>query len=196
MTLRARKKAQTRDAIIKAAFRRFEDHGFERTTIDQIAEDAEVGRRTFFRYFRTKEAVVFPEREERLARFEELLAHTERGDETPFARVRRALLGLAEDYANDQAWIRERQPIIQASPTLQAHDRELDRGWETAIAEALLPREQGSADEERRAAIVAGALMGAISACLAEWQAGECRTDLVALGREALDLLEQGVGSR
>ena len=196
MTLRARKKEQTREAIIKAAFRRFEERGFDGTTVDQIARDADVGRRTFFRYFRTKEAVVFPEREQRLDRFQELLARTEPGEEVPFARVRRALLGLAEDYADDRAWIRRQQSVVEASPTLQAHDRELDRGWEVAIAGALLPREQASTEEERRAAIVAGAVMGVIRACLTEWQSGACRADLVALGREALDLLERGVGAR
>ena len=194
MTLRARKKEQTREAIVAAAFGLFEDRGFEGTTIDQIAREADVGRRTYFRYFRTKEAVVFPERKKRFDRFQDLLASAEPGEETPFARVRRALLGLAEDYMDDGAWIRTRLLIVEASPTLQAYDRELDREWEAAIAAALLSREP-AADERRRAAIVAGAVMGVIRACLTEWQAGACRGDLVALGREAVDLLERGVGS-
>ncbi len=55
---RERKKMQTRYAIRREAFRLFEQNGYANTTIDQIADAAEVSPRTFYRYFGVKEAVL------------------------------------------------------------------------------------------------------------------------------------------
>jgi AcrR family transcriptional regulator len=59
--LRERKKKATRDAIHHGAMRLFAEHGFAGTTIDQIAEAADVSRATVFSYFPTKEDIVFGE---------------------------------------------------------------------------------------------------------------------------------------
>ncbi|QMU75125.1 TetR family transcriptional regulator [Streptacidiphilus sp. PB12-B1b] len=56
--LRERKKLKTRRAIRAAAYHRFAAQGYEGTTVDQIAADAEVSPSTFFRYFPTKEDLV------------------------------------------------------------------------------------------------------------------------------------------
>jgi AcrR family transcriptional regulator len=56
--LRERKKAKTRAAIQRHAWRLFQEQGYAATTVDQIAEAAEVSQSTFFRYFPTKEDVV------------------------------------------------------------------------------------------------------------------------------------------
>ena len=58
-TLHARKRRKARAMIVSAAFQLFAEHGFENVTVAAIAERAEVGRTTFFRYFGDKQQVLF-----------------------------------------------------------------------------------------------------------------------------------------
>ncbi len=58
LSRRERKKEETRERIFKAACKLFRDKGFEATTIDEIAEKADVAKGTFFNYFPRKEAVL------------------------------------------------------------------------------------------------------------------------------------------
>jgi AcrR family transcriptional regulator len=73
--LRERKKQRTRSAISEAAIALFLEHGFENVSITQIAEAAEVSRRTLFAYFPAKE---------------DLVVHRVADHETEAARVVRA----------------------------------------------------------------------------------------------------------
>ncbi|MDZ4233922.1 MAG: TetR family transcriptional regulator, partial [Dietzia sp.] len=61
MGLRERKKRRTREAVRLAAFELFQKNGYPNTTIEQIAEVADVSPRTFFRYFPNKAALLIPD---------------------------------------------------------------------------------------------------------------------------------------
>ncbi|MGW4303227.1 TetR/AcrR family transcriptional regulator [Streptomyces sp. NPDC004646] len=58
-SLRDRKRRQTRERIVETAFALFMERGFDVVTVDEIAQRAEIGRTTFFRYFGDKQEVVF-----------------------------------------------------------------------------------------------------------------------------------------
>jgi len=59
--------SQTRSRIVAAAFDLFSDRGYDGTTVEAIAERAGIARRTFFRYFRSKDDVIFPDHDRQLA---------------------------------------------------------------------------------------------------------------------------------
>ncbi len=189
MGLRERKKARTREGLAEAALTLFEARGFEATTIDDVAAAAEVSRRTFFRYFPTKEDAAFPHSEARLERFEALLAQA--AGARPWDRAREAFLALASDFTADRAALLRQSRVVAASPTLTAHELKLDRAWEARLATALSQDCEAPAFEAR---VAAGAIIGAVRVALRTWFDADATTDLAALGRDALGLLERGLG--
>lgn len=196
--LRERKKKRTRQAIIEAAWELFRQKGYDAATIDEIADNADVSRRTFFRYFPTKEAVVFHSSADRLVLLQSLLDDGGRG----FEAVSRACLGIARHYAENRDDVVEQFKLVESSPALTLWKAEIEQKWTMAIAEALVERR--TAAEKRRARILAGAIFGAIRATLTEWLSEDGRTNLVRLGTQTLHIfaehdpqaLEPGVAAR
>ena len=178
--LRERKKERTRTAIVEAAWAQFRQKGYEGTTVDEIAEAALISPRTFFRYFTTKEAVVFHRANERLELLQALLAEGGKG----FESVTRACLGIAGHFLEHRDEVVEQYRLVESSPTLMMAEGEIDRRWLQAIASALAERRSPTA--ERKARILAGAVFGAMRATLAEWVGDDGRSDLVQLGTQAL----------
>ncbi len=189
--LREQKKAETRAALVKAAQDLFRKQGYEATTIEEIAELASISRRTFFRYFPTKEDLVFPQQESRLQGFMMLL-ETHRPEETPFETLRNLTALFAADYTRHAERILVQQELILSSPDLLAREREIDRAWEATMFEYLAKWGGGGREAEHRARVLAGAAIGVIRATLRYWFSTGGTEDLNQLGQEALDFLEQG----
>jgi len=183
---REQRKQETRRALVDAAFSLFSEHGFDAVTMDDVASTAKVSRRTAFRYFPTKEALVFPHRASRFERFKELLAEPTPG-ERPYDGVVRACLELADDYEAERELFLLQEQIIAGSQHLLAYERSLDRDWEDAIADALARDLRGSG--QRRARLLAAAMMGIVRGVLREWYLGGAKADLRKLGREGFALL-------
>ena len=173
--------------IAEVAVSRFIQRGFDETTVEEIAHEAGISRRTFFRYFPTKEAAFFSDQERRLLDFKGLLVEARAG-EPALERVKRACLEMAALYMKERGRALAQHKAIQASRHLIAYDQRLDAQWEDAIV-AHLGQVAPEGAQRDAAWIHAAALLGVIRAVLRRWFAGGCREDLVEMGRDALDVL-------
>jgi len=186
--LRERRKAEARKAITEAALALFLERGFAHVTVDEIADRADVSRRSFFRYFPTKEAVAFERRSTQLERFREALArHTEQDVREV---LRAALAELAEDYRRNKSRILRERALFASARELLARDLELDRELELVIVEAVLARSPHRAADEREARLFAACAMGVMHVVIDEWAATRGELDMLAVGLPALSKIE------
>jgi AcrR family transcriptional regulator len=165
VSLRERKRERTRQALVDAALELFERYGYEETTVAEIAAKAEVGTRTFFNYFPTKEDLLFPEHD---LRVQTTLAAIENRtpDETPAEVLLRALQeagGADSDLVSRLGALRLR--LARIVPAVRARGLQGQFDAQRAIAEQLrlaFP-ELDAVD----AAALVGAFVGAITGALA-----------------------------
>jgi AcrR family transcriptional regulator len=191
LSLRERKKAETRSTILKEARALFAARGFDGATLDDICVAAAVSRRTFFRYFPSKEALVFPNREVRLQAFANFIAARPEGEDM-FTTLRKGTVLFAAGYEENREQLLEVQALIANSPTLQTSERDIDREWEEVIRAAFVTEFGDTEEGDRRSRILAGATIGVIRATMRYWYEREGRDNLAELGLDALDALQRG----
>ena len=121
--LRELKKTRTRQAVRLAAMRLFRDQGYEATTVEQIAADAEISTATFYRYYRDKEDVVINDGD-RADFVEEVLAGSP-GRESVFDTIRALFEWTAAELESDRDAVLVRLRLVSEVPALQA------RRWAT-----------------------------------------------------------------
>lgn len=190
-SLRERNKARARAEIASAALRLFGERGFEGVTVDQIVAAAGVSRRTFFRYFETKEDALLADYPELNTRLTESLGLSVSGD--PLDAVRAGLHRLADWYVERSDVVLERSQVIRdAALPLAARNLEFLSQWERAIA-MTLARNCGGDGGDLMPRTAAAAVVAAFRAALTEWVRSSCQVDLHVLTDRALDLVERGI---
>jgi len=189
---RESKKAKVREAIINAAIALFEQHGYEQTTVRMIAAAAEVSPRTFFRYFPTKDLVVFPLHSSYVAEFKDLLSEKRPG-QNPLETVRFGLSEMARLYQESAKEHLRYQRIISSSPNTLARSIQFDSDWENAIADVWKASCDLTDRQVHQANLIAGIIMGAIHVVMEKWYSDGCREDLSEMGETALDFVENGI---
>jgi AcrR family transcriptional regulator len=207
---RERKKRQTRETIVAAAFALFAQRGFEAVTVAEIADRADVARATLFSYFPSKESIVLG-----LVGDDDpatIVAARAPGAK-PLDALRAYYTAFAEaggvgpdrvpgaDHRTDVPDPLTRVRVITESPTLRAGVSRLLDAQQAPLAQALI--EAAGADEpEIRAKLAAAQICAAISALksdffgrLAEGESFELATSRLPGDVElAFDLLERGIG--
>ena len=163
--LRERRKQRTREALLHAALQLFTMQGYDHTTVDEIVDAVEVSQRTFFRYFASKEAVVFAAQEAVDGRFLAELRQRP-ATETPFEAMRRAALNAwtpgTEAGADEMAAeLRVRAyRVIESTPALHAAHMRRHIGLEQQIASLIAEREGLDAETDPRPRVAVAAFSG------------------------------------
>lgn len=194
--LRARNVAENRHRVAAIALRLFAEHGFDAITIDDIAAEAGMSRRTFFRYFDSKEDAALPYEGERLERFRELLARRP-PDEPVMATVRRSVRTLliaewSDPVAREETVVRLR--LVHDTPSVHAHSLELRTSWELAVRDVIAEHLGVDPASSLVANVTASAALSAVRSAGDVWLATGCTADLVALVDDAFDVLASGLG--
>ena len=186
--LRERKKARTRAAIREHALRLFREQGYDATTVEQIAEAAEISPSTFFRYFPTKEDVVLQDDME--LRWAEAL-RAQPPELPPLAALRAAVrTAFAAMKPAELDQLRESAAMIMTVPAVRA--RSLDEFGRTiqVLSAMVADRAERPADDPA-VRTLAGAALGV---ALTSWFAAD--GDLARFADEferALALIESGL---
>jgi AcrR family transcriptional regulator len=143
-TLLAHKQASVRAAIGDQASRLFLEQGFQATTIEDIARAAGIGRRTFFRYFKTKEDVVLWKFDQFARCAVELIANRP-ARESALSALQGALSEASEFYNQEPAQTLAILKLTVATPSLYAQQLLQQDRWKCWFAEALRRRTRAAA---------------------------------------------------
>jgi AcrR family transcriptional regulator len=157
------------DRLAHAAFALFDEQGYERTTIDDIAQRAGLGRTTFFRHYRSKEDVIFPDHDRILGRITSRL-HAP-GHASPLAAAADAARLVLQSYLDEGDIAVRRYALTSSVPVLR--DREI-----TSVARYQRVFREFLAQEptelsQLQAELAAAALVAAHNHVLRRWLRGE-----------------------
>jgi AcrR family transcriptional regulator len=187
--LRERKKAKTRAAIQEHALRLFREQGYEATTVEQIADAAEVSPSTFFRYFGSKEDVVAYDA------FDPIVIEALRrqpAELPPAAALRRAIeVSFSQLTAEQKDELMSRGRLLFSEPELRtAAISELVRSSQVMVEELAVRLGRSPDDFDLR--VYVGALLGAVFGAFAP-HIDDPQADWVALIDRAFAYLEKGM---
>ncbi|GHB34705.1 TetR family transcriptional regulator [Streptomyces viridiviolaceus] len=176
--LRERKKRRTRDTLLRSALELFTEQGYEGTTVDDIAEAAEVSQRTFFRYFASKEEAAFFVSRLAESHFVDAVRRRPPG-EAPLDVLRRS---LTESWDTIGEAIEQLVPlelhmrfyrVIESTPALLAAHLRRATELEEQIARVIAEREGIDVDADPRPRVVV-AVFGAVMRVTERiWSAGD-----------------------
>ncbi len=182
------KKRETRQSLMDAALRLFQESGYDATTVKDITEAAGVAKGTFFNYFDTKEAILPAIAAHRLGQLREALTPERGAPESPVGRIKLALRLVAEDPLCEQQLAQRLFAAI-----LRRRETNLGHALRDVLAEQV--REGQAAGEIRDdldPVYLAGVIRALFFQQLAMWHQDHRPADLPALIDASVDLLVDG----
>jgi AcrR family transcriptional regulator len=185
--LRERTRNMVRAELAQAALRLFVEQGFEETTVEQIAAATGLSRRSFHRYFASKEDVFgqwFVETGQQLA----AALESRPADEPAWLALRRAFDDLIQGLSSRPEAFDITRMILK-TPALHATHLQKHALWRDALADVLRrrPAENGQARSELAAVAIVGAALAGLDSAQAEWVAEGNEQPLDALVDQAMN---------
>ncbi|MGY4974838.1 TetR/AcrR family transcriptional regulator [Streptomyces nigrescens] len=188
--LRERKKIQTRQAIRRAAYRLFEEQGYDATPIDQIAEAADVSPSTVFRYFPTKEDIVLTDEYDTVL---EAGLRARPADEPMVESMRRVTVeALREIAAADRGELVQRIRLIREVPAIRGRTAE-NTARDAALISTVLAERTGRPADDLELRVISAAILAALQEAMLNWVEGGESAELEALIDQTMDVLARGL---
>ncbi|WP_078658044.1 TetR/AcrR family transcriptional regulator [Streptomyces rimosus] len=188
--LRERKKIQTRQAIRRAAYRLFEEQGYDATPVDRIAEAADVSPSTVFRYFPTKEDIVLTDEYDRML---ETGLRARPADEPMIESLRHVTIeALRRITVKERTELVQRARLMREVPAIRGRMAE-NTARDTDMISAVLAERSGRPADDLEIRVIAAALLAALQEALMRWVADGQRDDLEGLIDRAMDVLARGL---
>jgi mycofactocin system transcriptional regulator len=184
--------ATSANEIAQVALQLFEERGFDDTTVDDIARAAGIGRRTFFRYFTSKNEVPWGDFDGELRRMRDWLRAAP-VDQPTAAVLHDAVVAFNRYPEEELVWHRKRMALILRTPALQAYSTLRYAAWREVIAEFVATR-LGVPETELVPQAAGHAFLGVCVAAYDQWLGSE-GSELTEVLDRALTLLSSGLGS-
>ena len=166
--LREKRKRQLKSELSRQAIQLFTQKGFAETTIDDIVEPLAVSKRTLFRYFATKEDLVFAWYEELTDELVRALEARPKA-EAPFESVCETLLSLLHYYDENPKWALTMTRLAKATPALVGKSFEKRSIWERELAKVLAKRLPNAPSRDLTARVTVAAALAAFTCGIDEW---------------------------
>ena len=174
-----RPRITSRAELERLGFELFARQGFDATTVEDIARSAGIGRRTFFRYFASKNDLVWGDFEQQLVGFRDLLNATD--PEIPVMdALREAVVEFNRFDDTVVPWHRQRMELILSVPALQADATLRYNSWRRIVAE-FTARRMGLAPSDMLPRFFGHVALAAAIAAYEHWLADEdaCLAELL-----------------
>jgi AcrR family transcriptional regulator len=178
--LRERKREKTRDALVQSALRQFAKHGFDQVTVEEIAAKCDVSPRTFFRYFASKEEVLFAESDGHRVQLLEAL-DAQDAVVSPFDALESAMRMTLAAYAEQRDVLRVRHRIVMSTESLRTRAAERQQRWESDIVDHLRASGRGKRLSDLDLRLVVAVTLTAMRVAIEAWIATGCAGDLEPL---------------
>jgi AcrR family transcriptional regulator len=190
---RERKKIETRAALEEAALRLFAEKGYEQTTVEEISAAADVAVRTFFRYFSSKQHVLFGDvAHNRVIRMRAALGVRPVGED-PVESVRAVLDHLDLVGVDEERQILLRVQLMERQPSLRATYLLLTHELRQVLVDFIAERTGLSPDKDPYPLLLASAAATSWDVALCLWSASGGRRSLGDLRRQAFAALTAGI---
>jgi AcrR family transcriptional regulator len=187
------RRRSTHEALRQAALKSFASKGFANVTVTELAREAGVTERTFFRHFPTKEAVLFEDYETQFEWLAEALAQRP-ASESLFDAVLISVASFPHDLEVVRQAATARAQLITAD-RIASHLRVVQSSFAAALTDFIRNRNYEVPDIDLVAAVAGSAIAAALVVAVESWGRNGCVGDLGAIVTASLDLIRSGLAS-
>jgi AcrR family transcriptional regulator len=191
LNLHQQRRHATHEALRRVALARFAQDGFANVTVTQLAADAGVTERTFYRHFPTKEAVLFGDYETHLEWLAEALAKR-----PPTESFFDAVLASVVSFPHDVEVVRQAALLRAAligGERAAGHLRVVQASFASVLTAFIFERNPDVAGIDLKAEVAGAALAAALVVAVENWGRGGCAGDIGQTVADSVNLVRSGL---